>query len=326
MSNTLSNTEKLFDYSSENGGFNKPAQQVNFKNPLNVTLQGAPTAANWKDGLAQIQQQNLQKKPTHKTNTAGVSMLAQNWKPGIRISTTKDVQKYLNEKGITDQYGKALVVDDAYGDRTYNAIQNALKSDKIDEVDKNRLRTFQSDFEKNRIKPRLVQKSSGSDFQKPIQFNAWDWAKTNSNGTLYKSGNVKYYYNNKFGRIFENGRVYNPSTGKMGTMTSENQVTWDKLQPQTNTFSFTKGKTYNSVSDLNQAFDAQFMNYLKSQNKELPKNYRGGIDMASFHNYQDYNSLYKNFRENNKILTTGDRISNTLNNVNNWFKKHNIYK
>lgn len=109
-------------------------------------------------------------------------------------------------------------------------------------------------------------------------------------------------------------------------MTSENQVTWDKLQPQTNTFSFTKGKTYNSVSDLNQAFDAQFMNYLKSQNKELPKNYRGGIDMASFHNYQDYNSLYKNFRENNKILTTGDRISNTLNNINNWFKKHNIYK
>lgn len=156
MSDTLSNTEKLFDYSSENGGFNKPAQQVNFKNPLNVTLQGAPTAANWKDGLAQIQQQNLQKKPIHKTNTAGVSMLAQNWKPGIQISNTSDVQKYLNEKGITDQYGKALVEDDAYGDRTYNAIQNALKSDKIDEVDKNRLRAFQSDFEKYRIKPRLV--------------------------------------------------------------------------------------------------------------------------------------------------------------------------
>ena len=107
--------------------------------------------------LAQIRyDKNLQRNPVNKPDTSGVSTLAQNWKPGIQISNTRDVQKYLNEKGITDQYGKALVEDDAYGDRTYNAIQNALKSDKIDEVDKNRLRAFQSDFAKNRIKPRLV--------------------------------------------------------------------------------------------------------------------------------------------------------------------------
>lgn len=136
------------------------------------------------------------------------------------------------------------------------------------------------------------------------------WAK--SQGLKgYTANGRDYYYHPKFGRIFADGKVYNPNTKQLGKFNA-GEVIWNNSGKNYKNKPYTSGQDYLDESRLRADFDRQFIENLKNSGIDLVTNVHGGVNGDWLRKQPGYKEAYQQFRKNNTVTTVFDHMGNSL--------------
>lgn len=142
------------------------------------------------------------------------------------------------------------------------------------------------------------------------------WAKSQGLKGYIANGR-DYYYHPKFGRIFADGKVYNPNTKQLGKFNA-GEVTWNNSDKNYKNKPYSSGQDYLDESRLRADFDRQFIENLKNNGIDLVTNVHGGVNGDWLRKQPGYQDAYQQFRKNNTVTTIFDHMGNSLAGFANW--------